>query len=118
MDVMVDGGTAGIDVGCTVCIFGHHTCAAWRRPDNCSLGSGGDVAHPLWQRCGRASGVGKRFSKSLFRDQKATGTNVRMFQQVLAAGALGLEKALSWVKHAHDMQLCGVELGDMPAEEE
>ena len=41
-----------------------------------------------------------------------------MFQQVLAAGAFGLEKALSWVKHAHDMRLCGVELGDMPAEEE
>ena len=51
-------------------------------------------------------------------DQKATGTNVRLFQQVLAAGAFNLREAVSWTKHAHDARLCGVELGDMPAEEE
>lgn len=64
-------------------------------------------------------------------DQKATGTNVRLFQQVLAAGAFGFEherseaspadiftKALTWVKHTHAARLCSVELGDMPTEEE
>ena len=72
----------------------------------------------------------KVFSKSLW-DQKATGTTVRPFRQVLAAGAFGFEhvrsdanpadifmKALTWVKHTHAARLCSVELGDMPAEEE
>ena len=52
------------------------------------------------------------------RARSASRRWCRVFQQVLAVGASGLEKALSWVKHVHDMRLCGVEIGDMSAEEE
>ena len=41
-----------------------------------------------------------------------------MFQQVLAAGAFGLNKALLRVRPAHDAQPYSVELGDVSAEEE
>ena len=79
LGVMVDDGSAGVDVGGIVGIFGHHTCAARRRPDDCSSGSGGDGARPMWQRCVHASGVGEEFGEGPLRYQKVTGTNVRVF---------------------------------------
>ena len=92
------------------------------------------AAEKVYIRCDNAAVVRaswKGFSKSIIGYQKAIGTSIRLFQQILTAGAFGLEhirseanpadiftKALPWVKHTHAARLCGVELGDMPAEEE
>ena len=60
----------------------------------------GDISRP-WQR---ARSVSRRRFRGL--------------QQVLAAGAFGFERVLSWVMPARDARPCSVELGDVTAEEE
>ena len=57
-------------------------------------------------------------SRSWQRARSTARRRYRVLKQVLAAGAFGLEKALSWVRPAHDARPCSVELGDVTAEEE
>ena len=99
----------------------------WTRECDQSLGR--VVGDLLWLRCVAVALEGSQ--QEPLRDPKATGTDIRLFQQVLGAGAFGIEhvrpeanpadiitKALPRVKHTRSARLCSVEFGDMPAEEE
>ena len=95
----------------------------------CDQSLGRVVGDLLWLRCVVVALEGSQ--QEPLRDRKATGTDIRLFQQVLGAGAFGIEhvrpeanpadiitKALPRVKHTRSARLCSVVIGDMPAEEE
>ena len=80
--------------------------------------SPGDPAPPLLAAAPFRGFTVGHFSRPWQRARSVSRRRCRVLQQVLAAGAFGLERVLSWVMPARDARPCSVELGDVTAEEE
>ena len=80
--------------------------------------SPGDPAPPLLAAAPFRGFTVGHLSRPWQRARSVSRRRCRVLQQVLAAGAFGFKRVLSWVMPARDARPCSVELGDVTAEEE